>query len=607
MSTNEPTLPFHAVDIALADRLCDWHKNDDPLLWQTIAATSFALQQGHTCLNPALALQTPPYNALQTLGGMAFPDAKAWLSQLSAVDLSPNGTSPFVLDYQRFYLRRYWQFETEVAEFIQHRWLHPPEPLGTPEQQKILLADLFPASQSSHEIDWQQVACANALQDSLHIIVGGPGTGKTYTVTRLLAALQTLCEGELKIKLAAPTGKAAQRMGEAIREAKVTLPISETIRVSIPDSASTLHRLLGVIPNQNNFRHNADNPIDADVLLIDEVSMIDLPLMARLCRAIAPHTRVILLGDADQLPSVAAGSVLADLVQTPHSGYSQTRIASLQTLVPAGASIPVVNNAQDHATELKVSRRFSADSGIGALARAVIAGAATEATKTFHDHTDLQWHSQDQLGQVVQQLVTQHYRAIAQQPNVSAAFAKLQEARLLCAVREGDQGVETLNARMTQMLNPSGAPFFQGQPIMVTQNHYGLGLYNGDIAIVWPDDQGVLMAWFEVEDHHRPVALGRLPAVEPVYAMTIHKTQGSEFGNVVLVLPEQPSPLLTRELIYTGLTRAKQRFEVVGRAPIWHAGVQARVHRFSGLAERLAVANTPPPADNTAEQLEMGF
>lgn len=578
--------PFQPIDHQLARAVCSWLNSDDELLYNTIMATSFALQQGHSCLSLELCLHEAPYRNMETFGFKSFPEPALWLAQLQQFAIGTDDDAPVVLHNQRVYLRRYFRFEQELAGFIHaHQQKHIALPPEKNRLAKALLDEFFPEPKGS-DINWQKVAAANALLSSFTTIIGGPGTGKTYTVTRILALLASLADAPLNIKLAAPTGKAAQRLAESIRATKQTLTMDMLVYDSIPDDASTLHRLLGVIPNQIQFRHDADNPIDADVVLVDEVSMVDLPLMTRFIRALKPETRVFLLGDADQLPSVAAGSVLADIAMQPHPGYSKERCQSLKRL---GISLTPANKGEslDRVTELIHSRRFDGDSGIGQLARAVIRGDARATEKLFPMHDDLSWVQDNDFDRQLEQWLQEHLRPIAQQNSLNDAYAALGQFRLLCATREGERGVIRLNERIAARLNYNRAPFFKGQPIMVTQNHYGLKLYNGDIGLVWPDENGQLMVWFEAGEDFRAVTPGRLPAHETVYAMTIHKTQGSEFGEVAVVLPQNPSFLLNRELIYTAITRAKQAVCIAGEQAIWQLAVAQKVERWAGLAEQI--------------------
>lgn len=577
--------PFQAIDNALAERISAWHQSHDPMLWQTTAATSFALQQGHTCLALEQCLQEAPYHEMQPLNGSAFPPLDALLAHLQQFDLSPEGSSPLVLDRQRVYLRRYWQFEVNVAHFFHDRSANPLALDG--HQIKVAqdaISELFP--QRGSDTDWQLVAALNCLFDSAHLIIGGPGTGKTYTVTRILALQLSIAERPLTIRLAAPTGKAAQRLAESVRQAKQQIAADSSVLAVIPDEALTIHRLLGVIPNSLHFRHHKENPLDADILVVDEVSMVDLPLMARLLDAVKPTTQVILLGDADQLPAVAAGSIVGDLSVRPHPGYSFARTEKLRAIAPHLA-LNGVTEGCDYLTELKVSRRFAGQSAIGVLAKHVIAGNYKLSEESFEQFDELAWLDENKLWQQLNSTNSQYFASLAKQPSLDDAFGLMRRFRILCAVRESDAGVIEINRRIAQRINPGQARFYHGQPIMVTQNHYGLKLFNGDVGIVWSETGKPLMAWFESDTEYRPVALGRLPQVETVYAMTIHKTQGSEFDEVLMILPTKPHPLITRELLFTGLTRAKQKFSCLGSKECWRAGVRARVQRWAGLRERI--------------------
>ncbi|TDT37769.1 DNA helicase/exodeoxyribonuclease V alpha subunit [Halospina denitrificans] len=583
-----------AIDRFLADHLCDWLDCRDDWLWYSILAVSEALREGHSCLNLACWASATAW-ATDEDPGYRFPELDDWLNKLDQLPIGPGDAAPLVLDQQRLYLRRYWRFETELADSIRSRL--EPVPIEDADTAKNSLSRLFPSMQDGTETDWQAAAAANALFQKLSVIAGGPGTGKTFTVTRLLALLAeteaTGNESPLRVRMAAPTGKAAQRLGESVREARQALANAvapETLAL-IPDEATTLHRLLGVIPHQVHFRHNRDNPLALDVLLVDEVSMIDLPMMTRLFRALPDHARIILLGDPDQLPSVAAGSVLADLALRPHPGYStqrQQQLAQLGLSVETGST-----QSADYLSYLYRSRRFSDTGGIGKLARQVMDGDAEGSLETLKTEEDgLAWIEPEQVPAQIEHWVSQWYAPIAAADNRDAAFAALAEFRLLCPTRVGPLGSVALNERILKRLNPEGRPFYRGQPIMVTENHYGLGLFNGDIGLIWPDEDSdnQLLAWFPDADGYRPLAPGRLPPVETVYAMTIHKTQGSEFERVALILPEQSHNVVSRELLYTGLTRARSQAMICGRADVWKAGVRNPVERHSGLAERLFAA-----------------
>jgi exodeoxyribonuclease V alpha subunit len=466
------------------------------------------------------------------------------------------------------------------------------------------------------------VAVANAINKKFSIIAGGPGTGKTYTVTKLLAALVMLNSSsslnekpnaDLKIALVAPTGKAAQRLSESVTNALqgFTGQISATVLSKIPQEAQTLHRLLGVIPNSVNFRHHQDNLLNIDVLLIDEVSMVDLALMVRVFRALPSHCQIILLGDADQLPSVAAGSVLNDLAPKPHRGYSPENHQYLSQVsqcvnLPQWKKSPKSSGltlAADHVVFLDKSRRFDGEGGIGKIASHVINGRFSESWQLLTEKLVIDNNHQDVLqsgdtlclleGKASSWLaafVSEYYAPIFAQKTVSAAFKQLQKFRILCATRVGEQGVESLNEQVQNILIKRGdinafETRYCGQPIMINVNNYSLGLYNGDIGLLWKNELGHLMAVFEqANNEYKWVNPARLPQHETVYAMTIHKTQGSEFEHVVMVLPEQSdNKLLSRELMYTAITRAKQKLSIATLANVWRQGVTTKTTRYSGI------------------------
>ena len=514
------------------------------------------------------------------------------MQQLEALPLEPGRNTPLVLDGQRLYLRRYWQFEQNLAAALRPRL--QPSPVADLERARAVLDTLFPPRTVGEPPDWQKVAAANALLQAFTVVAGGPGTGKTYTVTRLLACLITCLSTEhdvpLVIRMAAPTGKAAQRLAESIAAARIELAglVPAAVLSAIPDSGITLHRLLGVMRNSPGFRHNASNPLQLDILVVDEASMVDLPLMTRLFQALPARCRVILLGDPDQLPSVAAGSVLADLAALAPCDYSAQRLAALAGLgVTLDAAEPGAVQA-DYLTTLRQSRRFDASGGIGELARQVLAGDGAGSLQTLATAGDvLALQDSTRSAAVVTRWLDTHYRPIAEARGLDEAFQALQRFRILCPARGGPWGVEAINRLALARMNPAGLAHYRGKPIMITRNHHDLGLYNGDVGLLWPDDDGQLLAWFPVAGGFRPMAPGRLPEHELVYAMTIHKTQGSEFDRVALMLPEQASAGLTRELLYTAITRARNALEVVANESVWSAAVTQRVQRDSGLATLL--------------------
>ena len=453
----------------------------------------------------------------------------------------------------------------------------------------------------------QLLAAATAAGRAFTLISGGPGTGKTTTVARLLALLveQGIAADKAPlIRLVAPTGKAAARLTESLGAALQALPLEEAVRAAMPTSAGTLHRLLGVVPGRLAFRHHADNPLHLDILVVDEASMVDLPMMARLLAALPAQARLILLGDKDQLASVEAGAVLGDIcsaITLPRTREHAAWLAAQSGYAVAGEAGGVA--LRDGLCLLRKSWRFDASSGIGELARACNRGDAQALAaiwqQGFADIALQPWSGggYESMLQQVAAGYAPYLQAMAAGQSRQQIFARFNGFQLLCALREGPFGVEGCNDRIERLLERQGLiarehEWYAGRPVMVVQNDHAIGLYNGDLGLCLPDDDGKLRVWFEQPDGTlRALLPSRLPPHETVYAMTIHKSQGSEFAAVVMVLPERFSPILTRELIYTGITRAKSRLDLYADGPLLAQAIRRKTERYSGLAERL-VENT---------------
>lgn len=562
--------------------------------------------EGHVCL-PISRLRTDEFlsgktNELreQLLAQAGVPDD--WSALLLASEAVSDGErpTPIVLCGDRLYLNRMWRNELTVARFFN-------EANQVVDVDEALLAQtldaLFPASD---EIDWQKVAAAVALTRRISVISGGPGTGKTTTVARLLAALiQTTRQPRCRIRLAAPTGKAAARLTESLGEALRRLPLTDEQKALLPTEASTLHRLLGAQPGSQRMRYHAGNPLHLDVLVVDEASMIDLPMMARLIDALPEHGRVIFLGDRDQLASVEAGAVLGDICAWVNAGYTAGRAAQLERLtghpVPAGES-DVAGALRDSLCLLQKSYRFGSHSGIGSLARAVNNGDrhGVRATlrQAFEDivlhplSTTEEYEAMLEQSQAGYGLYLQLLRERAEPEALIAAFGEFQ---LLCALRDGPYGVSGVNEQLEQMLNrrraitlPRHSRWYEGRPVMISRNDSALGLFNGDIGIALERGEG-LRVWFPMPDGSiKSVQPSRLPEHDTAWAMTVHKSQGSEFDHAALILPAKIVPLVTRELVYTAITRAKQRLSIYADEQVLTQSIVARTERRSGLADIFA-------------------
>lgn len=462
--------------------------------------------------------------------------------------------------------------------------------------------------------DWQKVSAAVALSSARCVISGGPGTGKTTTVTKLLALLLKVQPG-LLIKMVAPTGKAAARLTESINHALLCLDIDEQLKEKIPSEASTIHRLLGVKSNSNHFRHDAGNKLHLDLLLVDEASMVDLPLMAKLLMALPNHARLILLGDKDQLASVEAGAVLGDICYFIESGYSREKgqlLADLTGFTSLLSNRAVDSNMGDNLCLLRKSYRFEEYSGIGYLAKAVNSGAASskQLLKLCCDYDDLSYYANNEssfsaLDKLILDGYTPYLQSLAPITAANRDSAKnllkqFNKFKLLCATREGEWAVDGLNKRCVRLLREAGLinkqldlqgerdTWYIGRPIMITQNNYHLGLYNGDIGLCLMDDENQLRIYFQISDGSiADFQPSRLPAHETVFAMTVHKSQGSEFDHTLLLLPQTPLPVVTRELIYTGITRAKKQLTLFADLPLMASAIKHKTERASRLVERL--------------------
>ena len=643
------------LDLALTRFLVAEVPETDPALMLAIVLVSHQLGRGHVCLDleatlhdPYMALSLPPEQAAfpgeeallrpdELLAGWRYPED--WIARIESPELvgSGEGKTPLVRVGTRLYLRRYWRYEREVESAILRRVNRrfPTRHL------KTTLDALFPPPPSG-KTDWQKIACARAAESAFSIITGGPGTGKTTTVVRLLALLQHIAlAGDaatpLQIRLCAPTGKAAARLRESIAGAIERLPAfvreNETLRQVIPDEVSTLHRLLGTLPDSRRFRYNARQPLPLDLLVVDEASMIDLEMMAAVLSALPEHARLILLGDKDQLASVEAGSVLGELCQRAGAGHFRPEtVQRIESLTGERVDASLVD-AQGTALDqqivmLRESHRFTATSGIGRLASAVNAGDVREIGAVWNGHhADIFRYDLDTLDDARLETILlapdsngdapQGYAAylkrVAERPALDASEADFAawakrvlvahgSFQLLCVLRNGPYGVEGMNQRIEAMLAKrrliaTENVWYEGRPVLVTRNDYRLGLMNGDIGITLAcpkrDPEGGERQWGVRVAFPNPDSDGgiqwvlpsRLSAVETVFALTVHKSQGSEFAHCALLLPPHRNPVLTRELIYTGITRGRQWFSMIcpGNRAILNDAACRTVQRSGGL------------------------
>lgn len=528
------------------------------------------------------------------------------LAKEPQVSVSSEIKQPFILYNHKLYLQRYFHYETLILKRIYDFIEYEKENLNYRTQylleNKSFINSLFPNDKST--IDWQQIAAMSAVLNNFTVITGGPGTGKTTTVSKILATLFNN-DLSLKVALAAPTGKAAARMAASLNAPNFKMEEELNARFKSLEP-STIHRLLKYQPNSTLFKHNKENPLPYDVVIVDESSMVDISLFAKLLDAIGTETRLIMLGDKDQLASVEAGSLFGDICQAMESlnEFSETRASFFNQFLNDGSSgdktkIDFIKPSFkfknhplfQHIIELTFSHRFSKDEGIGKFSSAVI----KNDKKIIKEFIQPGFNSQVEIdttnsSQIFESFI-EGYSSYINEPDILIALNKLNELRVLCAVRNGESGVYALNKRIEdyllkkKLIEKSG-DFYENRPIIITANFYKLGLFNGDIGIIRYDENGVLRAWFNDAGQARAVIPGYLTSVETVYAMTTHKSQGSEFEKVLVVLPNFYSSVLTRELLYTAVTRAKNKVIIQSKEDIIFKTAEAKVKRGSGLIER---------------------
>ncbi|WP_312513243.1 exodeoxyribonuclease V subunit alpha [Massilia sp.] len=583
---------------------------------------------GHSCIQladladpgpglaPLLGWSDEQWRALAATAAPLPKGVKGWQTLLAGCEQvwdreSFDYDQPLVLDGERLYLRRYWRDETQVARAVRER-AEAALPVDVA-AVRGWLDTLFPPQADMQAPDWQKLACAIALRGAVAIITGGPGTGKTYTVARLLALLFATAPeaGRQRVALAAPTGKAAARLKQSIDKALGDLAERVGDRLPLREltgrmgAARTLHSLLGARPDSRAFAHHRGNPLDVDVLIVDEASMVHLEMMASLLDALPPGATLILLGDKDQLASVEAGAVLGDLCHDAHDGnydadtLAYVAAASGETIPEryGGAGGPLAQQT----VMLRHSRRFGGP--IGQLALAVNDGDAERSEAVLRAGEDsVRWIEHAQQAQLLQLAQNgyapylEHLHAGEQGDHeewVRGVLQRFEAFRILCAVRDGEWGVAGLNEAIekrlesVRLLRRSGE-WYVGRPVMVTRNDYATSVFNGDIGVTLPDPAraGALRVYFLEGDKVRSVLATRLRNVETAFAMTVHKSQGSEFRHTVLALPRERNAILTRELVYTGITRASQMFTLVTPAgDVLFDAIARRTHRTSGLRE----------------------
>ncbi len=533
----------------------------------------------------------------EKMGMAEVPALKNWVKKLRASGVvgDPGKLAPLILDQgDRLYLQRYWKYEDELGRNLEGRLSEKkPGDLDLADLAKNI-AKLFP-----EPADLQKVAAFVAATSRLCVISGAPGTGKTRTIVLICALLRALAgKRELSFALAAPTGKAAARLKETIAQTSKSLSLPGHLK--LPADASTIQRLLGAKGDSPRFRHDAKQPLTADVVIVDEASMIDLALLAKLFDAVRADARIILVGDKDQLTSVEAGSAFRDIC-TP-SFELGVSVSLAEAFAKATGEIldeTSADQAPIHSAvvELRRNYRFISGTGIAELSSAVNRGDAVSAIVILKGGGSIRWRPTPSLKNFERELrerVFPPFEKLAKVSDPAVALKQLAEFAVLCALRRGPFGAETVNTLLEGMLRETGpiekaGRYHTGEPIIILRNDYNVGLFNGDLGIVLPDlATGELRVFFlGAEGEVLNFAPGRLPAHEPAFALTVHKSQGSEFQDALVILPERDAPVLTRELLYTGVTRVRATVELWASEEILQQTIERKIERSSGLRDRL--------------------
>lgn len=611
---------FSAIDLHFGRFMMGLSGDNSFEIFLAAALVSRATRCGHVCLDLKSLAERPLFP--ETEGSAILPNLDSWIDSLEKNRSvgRPGEYKPLIIDDKaRLYLYRYWDYERKLGDFIVRRVRRSDLMVNTDACNfKTVLDNYFPMQHlADEEINLKRVAAWLAVKRQFMVITGSPGTGKTTTAAKIIALLIELAADKEKIRiaLAAPTGKAAVRLQEAVIKSLSSSSFSERVKAKMPRKATTIHRLLGWAYYSPYFYHNAENPLPVDVVIVDEASMIDLPLMSKLVQALPESAKLILLGDKDQLSSVEAGAVLGDIcaLNGLSGGYSKkftemAKICTSEDIQKYLVLSKTTSGIKECIVELKNNYRYDRESGIGVLAEAINSGDINRIFEIIRSERYMdvdgvffadEYNLHANLKKKAIEIFNDYIDLIVTEKDYHVIFENLEKFRILCALRQGPFGVDAINSFVQRILEENNKiatryKWYPGRPVMILRNDYHLRLFNGDIGIMLPDlkENGELRAFFRNSDGAlRSLPPSALPEHETAYAMTVHKSQGSEFDSVLLILPDRDSPVLTRELLYTAVTRARNKVEIWGSESVIKNTVFRRIERTSGLRDILSAVS----------------
>ncbi len=602
---------FDWIDRYFASFICEAASSDKSELVIASLLVSYFTSRGHLCIDiPFLAdkyladISEDFYNISEQI---KLPHKERWLNELiaSRVVGSENDYKPLILDRQgRLYLYKYYKYERYLADSIKSRILSKPEDIDH-ELLKKGLARYF--SYDPKKPDWQCIAAIAAVRNMFTIISGGPGTGKTTTIVNILALLiEQYLERDIKpvIALAAPTGKAAGRMKESIMERVEEKNFPSEIKEIIPIETFTIHRLLQPVKDYPYFRYNRDNLLPCNILVVDESSMVDIALISRLYQAVPPEAKIIMLGDRDQLSSVEAGAVFADLCSAgKRGGYSIAFTENVETLtgikLSSHRAAEKEKGMSDMLIELEDNYRFGSESGIGKICEAVKRGSHEEALDILKSgkYSDIKLvipQYSENFYSLLGETIARGYKDYFDSADANRTLKELASFKILCALRRGFFGVYEINSLVENIFHRKGAinraaGWYNMRPVMISRNDYRNNLFNGDMGVAMGTEKNNAMYVYFLKEGKelKKISTAFLPEHETAYAITVHKSQGSEFGKVLLILPDRMYPLLTRELLYTAISRARDNVEIWASEKVLVEMIKNPTTRMSGLKDLL--------------------